>query len=40
MSLAVRQDDVFTLTNNPKADLLKRSNGFQMRDAGKLAQSL
>jgi hypothetical protein len=40
MALTVREDDVFALTNNPKASLLKRSNGFQVRDAGKLAQSL
>ena len=40
MALTVRQDDVFALTNNPKAGLLQRSNGFQMRDAGKFAQSL
>jgi hypothetical protein len=36
MPLTVRQDDVFALTNDPEANLLKRPNGFQVRDAGKV----
>ena len=40
MALTVRQNDVFALTNNPKPGFLKCSNGFQVRDAGKFAQSL
>jgi hypothetical protein len=32
--------DMLALTNNPKAGFPKRSNGFQVRDAGKFAQSL
>jgi len=40
MALAIRKDGVFARTNNSKAGLLKGSKGFQVRDAGKFAQSL
>jgi len=40
MAPPVRHDDVFALANDPKSMPFKSSYGFQVRDAGKFAQSL